>query len=58
MKKDIYISNVGLQDLVELTQLNSIDTDADSAKLTWHNPKLRVLKVSQETLVASGGAPT
>ena len=57
MKKDIYISNVGLQGLVELTQFNSIDTDADSAKMTWHNPKLRVLQVSQETLTTSGAPP-
>ena len=61
MKKIIAASTVGLQNLVELTQFSSIDTDADSdsdsVKMTWHSPRLRVLQVSQETSGIGGSGP-
>lgn len=37
----------------ELAQSGS--NNADSAKMTWHSPKLRVLQVSQETKGGGGG---
>ena len=60
MNKIIAASTVGLQNLVELTQFSSIDTDADSVKMTWHSPELRVLQISQETsgIAGSGPAPS
>ena len=40
----------------ELAQSGS--ADADTAKITWHSPKLRVLQISQETSrPASSGEP-
>ena len=43
------------QTTFELAQFGSID--ADTAKTPWSSPKFRALKVSQETLATSGGAP-
>ena len=56
MKKIIAASTVGLQNLVELIQFSSIDTDADSVKMTWHSPELRVLQISQETSSPAPGS--
>ena len=56
MNKEMKVSGNDHQTNSELAQSGS--ADADTAKMTWHSPKLRVLQVSQETLIASGGGPT
>lgn len=53
MNKEMKVSGNDHQTNSELAQSGS--ADADTAKMTWHSPKLRVLQVSQETLIASGG---
>ena len=47
MKKEMKVSGNEQQTTFELAQSGS--TDADTAKISWHSPKLRVLQISQET---------
>ena len=53
MNKEMKVSGNEQQTISELAESGS--ADSDTAKITWHSPKLRVLQVSQETLAASGG---
>ena len=53
MNKEMNVSDNDHHDTFELVQSSSID--ADTAKMTWHSPKLRVLQVSQETKGGVGG---
>ena len=55
MGKEMNVSGNEQQGTFELSESSSID--ADTAKISWHTPKLRVLKVSQETLATSGAPP-
>ena len=55
MKKEMKVSGNEQQTTFELAQSGS--TDADTAKISWHSPKLRVLQISQETSTpATSGA--
>ena len=47
MNKEMKVSDNDHQTTSELAQSGS--TDADTAKISWHSPKLRVLQISQET---------
>jgi len=47
MEKEMNVSSDHGQGIFELEQSGS--TDADVAKISWHSPKFRTLKVSQET---------
>ena len=55
MKKEINISGNNHQGTFDLSQSDS--NNADAGKISWHSPKLRTLKVSQETLASSGTPP-
>ena len=56
MNKEMKVSGNDHQTNSELAQSGS--ADADTAKITWHSPKLRVLQISQETSrPASSGEP-
>ena len=55
MGKGINVSGDDGHGTFELAQSGS--TDADTAKISWHSPKLRVLQISQETSTpATSGA--
>ena len=54
MKKEMKVSGNEQQTTFELAQSGS--TDADTAKISWHSPKLRVLQISQETSRPVSGA--
>ena len=54
MNKEMKVSDNDHQTNSELAQSGSID--ADAGKMTWHSPKFRALKVSQETNAACGGS--
>ena len=52
MNKEMKVSDNDHQTTSELAQSGLID--ADTAKISWHSPKFRTLKVSQETNVCTG----
>ena len=54
MNKEMKVSDNDHQTTSELAQSGS--TDADTAKISWHSPKLRVLQISQETSRPVSGA--
>ena len=54
MGKGINVSGDDGHGTFELAQSGS--TDADTAKISWHSPKLRVLQISQETSRPVSGA--
>ena len=58
MKKEMNISGNDHQGTFKLVQSGSVD--ADTSKISWHRPKLRVLQVSQETKLPppGSGSPT
>ena len=56
MNKEMKVSDNDHQTTSELAQSGLID--ADTAKISWHSPKFRTLKVSQETSApAPSGTP-
>lgn len=55
MQKEISISGNELQSATELQQADAAAVGA--GKMPWHNPKLRVLQVSQETDRIGSGVP-
>ena len=55
MNKEMKVSDNDHQTTSELAQSGLID--ADTAKISWHSPKFRTLKVSQETSAPPPSGP-